>query len=279
MLKTYPEIIKLDKFGLTVKGWSRGSQNTGFMIPELKLLFDTQSRSQFEPEFIFISHSHTDHCFSLPMRVINLSTKPKIYVPAEATQLISDFVNATFRMGYCDPSYNHTYNIIGVNKDDILPLKNNFSIKVYDLCHNIPCRGYGIQYIRTKLKPEYINSPKNELISLKKNNVKVTMDIRENVFAYLTDTTSDVLIKCPELLSYKYIMTECTFIPCDDKKTEKEIQLADDAQHTHWNKLYPIIKTHPEITFILIHFSHRYSDDDLQRFKMSIPEKNILFAI
>lgn len=45
MLKTYPEIIKIEKFGLTIKGWSRGSQNTGFMIPEIRTLFDTQSRS------------------------------------------------------------------------------------------------------------------------------------------------------------------------------------------------------------------------------------------
>lgn len=298
MLKTYPEILKMEKFGLTIKGWSRGSQNTGFMIQELKTLFDTQSRSQFDPEFIFITHSHTDHCFSLPMRVLNVSTssrqrddvsslesqfkpstQPKVYVPTEAKQFISDFIDATFRMGYCDSSYKHSYNIIGVNPDETIPLKNNFSVKVYDLCHNIPCRGYGLQHIRTKLKPEYSDTPKNEIISLRKNKVQITMDIKENVFAYLTDTTPDVFTRYPELLTYYYVMTECTFLPCDSKKEDIEIQLAEKAQHTHWNKLHPIIKEHPEVMFVLIHFSHRYTDEDLLRFKESVQEKNVLFAI
>jgi ribonuclease Z len=279
MLEIYPEIIKIEKFGLTIKGWSRGSQNTGFMIPELRTLFDTQSRSQFDPEFIFITHSHTDHCFSLPMRVLNISTHPKVYVPTEAKQFISDFIDATFRMGYCDASYKHNYNIIGVHPDEIISLKNNFSVKVYDLCHNIPCRGYGLQHIRTKLKPEYIDTPKNEIISLRKNKVQITMDVKENVFAYLTDTTPDVFARYPELLTYNYVMTECTFLPCDSEKTDIEIQLAEKAQHTHWSKIYPIIKDHPEIMFILIHFSHRYTDEDLLRFKETVPEKNVLFAI
>ena len=44
-------------YGLTIKGFSRGSQNTGFVIPELKLMFDAQMRSD-SCSHIFITHGN-----------------------------------------------------------------------------------------------------------------------------------------------------------------------------------------------------------------------------
>lgn len=279
MSYSFPEIVKLDKYKLSVHGWSRGSQNTGFCIPELKILLDTQIHPKFDPENIFITHGHTDHCFSLPMRILNISTKPKIYVPMETKKFISDFIDATFRMGYCDASYKNDADLVGVTDGNILPIKNGYNMKVYDLCHNVPCRGYGLQYTRTKLKPEYTNLNKSEIIELKKKGENIVCSTIENVLAYITDTSTDVFSKQPELFTYQYIFVECTFLPINEKNVEKEIKLANEAGHTHWNLLYPIMQLHPEITFVLIHFSHRYSIDELTKFKSTVIDKNIIFAI
>jgi len=275
----YPEILKIPKYCLTLKGWSRGSQNTGFCIPELKLLFDAQINSGFEPEFILITHGHTDHSASLPMRIININSDPQIFIPYESKQFLIDYINATFRMGYCDSSYTSKHNVIGVKADEQYILKNGFSMKVYDMDHNVPCRGYGLCKTKTKLKEEYISKSKNEIIALKKNGITITEDINEPILAYLTDTTHQIF-KNEELFTYKYIITECTFLPCSSK-ADKEILLAEEAKHTHWNNLYPIIKAHPENIFLLIHFSHRYTIEELTQFKNNVSNelKNVIFVI
>lgn len=276
---TYPEIFKIPKHALTIKGWSRGSQNTGFFIPELKLLLDTQSSITFDPEFILITHNHADHCFSLPMKLTCINSHPVITVPRETIHFIVDFVNSAFRMNHCDMSSKCEHKIIGVVGGDIIPIKNNIFAKIYDLEHYIPCRGYGLNITKTKLKQEYIGLDKNEIVKLKHDGAVLTEPHVEPILAYLTDTTTNIFTKYPELLTYPYIMTECTFLPIDNDKTDKEIQLANSAKHTHWNYLYPIIKSHPEIIFVLIHFSYRYTNDELIHFRDTITDKNIIFAI
>ena len=249
------------------------------MIPELKLLLDAQSRSQFDPEFICITHGHTDHCFSLPMRILNIRTDPLVFVPDETKNLISDFINATFRMNYADPSYQHQCHLIGVVAGQVYPLKNSYQVRVYEMVHNVPCRGYGLQIIKNKLKPEYTGSSKEDLIDLRKGHVEIMHAVVEPVLAYLTDTTTHVFERNPELLSYPYLMIECTFLPCHPEDVLKELQLAEEAKHVHWNHLYPIIQQHPEITFILIHFSNRYTDLELTQFQQTIKETNIIWVI
>lgn len=281
MKYTYPTVLKIEKYGLTVKGWSRGSQNTGFAIPELKILFDTQISAGFNPTFIFVTHGHTDHCFSLPMRLINAPKSPNVFVPIEIKSLISDLINATIRLGNYYPKYEHNFNIIGANPHDIIQLNNNYKIHVYDLCHNVPCRGYGLQLTRTKLKEQYVGLPSGEIVKLKKNKVNITETHDEKVFAYLTDTTHEVFDKNSELLEYPYVMIECTFLPCriSEQNKKDEMELAAESHHMHWNNLYPIMKLHKEITFVLIHFSNRYTDEELTQFSKNIPEQNIIFAI
>jgi len=50
-------------------------------------------------------------------------------------QFVIDFVNTTFRMGYCDSSYMTEHKFTGVLPGDIVPLKNSMFAKVYDLHH------------------------------------------------------------------------------------------------------------------------------------------------
>ena len=129
-----------------------------------------------------------------------------------------------------------------------------------------------------KLKQEYQKLSKEEIIQLKKKKVQITEEIIENVFAYLTDTQPTIFTRYSELLTYAYIMTECTFLPINDPE-RKNIIMAKDAKHTHWDDLYSIMEKHPQNQFILIHFSNRYTDNELKIFKESVKLENVLFAI
>lgn len=269
------EVFRIPKYNLTIYGQSRGSQNTGFYIPELKMLLDTQTRMPCDAEIILVTHNHTDHCFSLPMRLTHISSKPIILVPKETQEFFVDFVNACGRLERCDKSYESPYKMIGVTEEDIF--LDKCTIRTYKLDHSVPCRGYGIIMNKTKLKKEYGGLTKHEIIKLKRSDIIITEKVSENVLVYLTDTTTKIFDTYPELTTYKNIIVECTFFPLGDG--DKEMILAIESKHTHWNDLYPIMKRNPNINFILIHFSNRYTVEDLMRFKSGVMEKNIFFVI
>jgi len=265
-------------YNLTIKGFSKGSQNTGFIIPELKVMFDAQMRSDSCTNNIFITHGHSDHIFALPMRICHVSKQPIVCVPNEIVDMTKKFIDSVFQLGYYDSTYNYECNIVGVRENDIININSSYRVKVYDLDHNVPCRGYGIQRVRTKLMQKYLNTPKQDIIKLKEQKISITEEIVENVFAYLTDTTPTIFSKYSELLTYKVIMTECTFLPINDPENEN-IEKSHEVKHTHWNDLYPIIVENEQTHFILMHFSCRYSDDELRKFRDTIELKNITFVI
>lgn len=62
-------------------------------------------------------------------------------------------------------------------------------------------------------------------------------------------------------------MIECTFIDIE------ELDRAIGTKHIHWNHLEEYVINHPDITFILYHFSSRYKAQYIDEFflKLNIP--------
>ena len=65
------------------------------------------------------------------------------------------------------------------------------------------------------------------------------------------------------------IVIECTFLLPDHK------QQAEQSDHTHWLHLEEIVKSNPDVTFVLIHFSLRYKNDEILKFFNDKP-KNVI---
>lgn len=61
------------------------------------------------------------------------------------------------------------------------------------------------------------------------------------------------------------IVVECSFLAVgmDEAKAEKE---AISRGHVAWTQLRPYVESHPEIEFILVHFSKRYSDEEVRTY-------------
>ena len=62
------------------------------------------------------------------------------------------------------------------------------------------------------------------------------------------------------IFGYKHIIVECTIL------NEEEKESAYSHGHIYWGDLKTIVKNHPDNQFILIHFSTRYSDDEIIEF-------------
>jgi len=248
--------MKLPNTLLTLRGHSRGSERTGFYIPQLKLFLDAGIQSYFNPTTILITHCHSDHSFALPMLLTGLTCPqpPKVCVPVEHLARFEDFNNSYYRLtkGRDDVK---TLQLVGVTQSDIIDLGKNHYAEVFRLDHSVPTCGYGIFETRQRLREEYKGLSGKEIAQLRKSGIIISENFKVYNLAFLCDTTTECFNINPQiLLNYPIIIVECTFI---DKDT---MELAKESKHTHWDDLRPIIVAHPKTLFILIHFSMRYQE-------------------
>lgn len=248
--------MKLPNTPLTLRGHSRGSERTGFYIPQLKLFLDAGIQSYFNPTTILITHCHTDHSFALPMLLTGLTCPqpPTVCVPAEDLARFENFNNSYFRLARCSDDVK-TEPLVGVTPASVVDLGKNHWAEVFRLAHSVPTCGYGIYEKRQRLREQYKGLTGKEIAGLRKSGTSVSEDFVVYHLAFLCDTTTECFTINPRILSnYPIIMVECTFI---DKDT---VDLAKESRHTHWDDLRPIVVAHPKTLFILIHFSMRYQN-------------------
>ncbi|CAH6419222.1 Hypothetical protein HVR_LOCUS420 [uncultured virus] len=250
-----------------IKGYSRSAYRTGFYIPELDIMLDAGPQNFNKPTHIFITHTHIDHIACLPLTMIGDEGGDHIFNiyshPATETH-IHNYIKAMFEanaMSVVDPS--PWYKFTGLTKSDSIQLTikgTNLRIKIFECDHKLPTISYGFSEIKPKLKDEYKGISGKDLGILRKAGAVITEDVEYKKLAYVCDTSISVLTNHPEIFDYKVVMIECTFILPD------ELSNAIATQHIHWSQLKPYVQSHPEINFILFHFSMRYRDAEINAF-------------
>ena len=248
-------------------GYSRSAYRTGFYISELDMMLAAGPQNFNNPSNILITHTHADHILCLPATLIGDSTINhvfNIYAHSKAKEYIDRYIKSMFDMNAMrDISSISWYNYHSLNEYDkfkLLTNKTELEIDVFECDHSIPTISYGISEIKDKLKDEYIGLPGHEIKKLKENNIEITKKVAYKRLAYVCDTSIKVFEMNPDILNYSVIFIECTFILPD------ELQNAIDTHHIHWQQLKPYIVAHPEIQFMLFHFSQRYRNIEISDF-------------
>lgn len=136
----------------------------------------------------------------------------------------------------------------------------HWTIDVVECVHRVPSVGYCIKEIRSKLKEEYKGLKGKEIASLKKEGKQIIDEVEYKQFVFMGDTTVKVFELHPEVFTYSTIFVECSFI---QDETEKK---AISTTHIHWNFLKPFVKENPQCLFVLIHFSLRWSEKQLEEY-------------
>lgn len=256
----------------TILGYSRAAYRTGFFIPQLNIMLDAGPQNFNNPDHIFITHTHCDHIACLPYTMIRddkTSSLLHVYGPAQSEELLRKFIAALFDVTAMTEDLNYrttqdqyfTYHgLEASHKARIVINKSPLDMEIFQCDHSVPTISYGFSVVKTKLKEEYLGLHGKAIAALKKAGAEITKEVINPTLAYVCDTSIKVLEDNPSILSYSVVFIECTFL------YSQEIENAAATKHIHWEQLRPYVLSHPEVRFVLFHFSLRYKDADILDF-------------
>jgi ribonuclease Z len=258
----------------TICGYSRAAYRTGFNIEQLDILLDGGGQCN-SAKHIFITHTHGDHIATLPFSLINPDVnmegfiKPVVYGPEPARSHIHNYITSLFTtnaMSYNDNLMklvedSYTYKGYSSACVDRINIKNtDYDLEIFMCDHGITTISYGFSSISNKLKDEYKGKSGTELKTLRLSGVTITNEVSTKKFAYICDTSIKVLKWHPNILNYPLVFIECTFLYPD------ELDNAAKTKHIHWLHLRDYVINNPNTLFVLIHFSLRYTDNEILDF-------------
>ena len=265
---------------ISVVGIGRSADATAYFLPELSLCLDAGLHvKSLAPRTILLTHGHRDHTAALPA----MAGCATVFAPRQITSLVRRFLVAEAQLNYGDETQTDEetiralgeFDIHGVgDADEILLAKSGYTgsptpigIQVFAAPHKdgVPAVSYGIYRSKKRLKPEYAGLPKHELGALLREDVNITESYSEGMLFFSGDTTIDLLRgRHREILpKYKCVIHECTFL---GEPTDALDASARRKGHTHYAQLHPFVAAFPQVTFVIVHWSLRYSKEQILDF-------------
>jgi ribonuclease Z len=264
--------LNLDK-KYKLKGFSRGSLRTGFMLLPCKIFLDSGVPCPINPNAVLITHGHQDHIDALYSNIIGDNNNNVIVVGTYSLiNNLKDYLSAckSVNCGF-KTKFNNWIPIPIINEEIINVNNTNYLIKSYLLDHEVECIAYGLFEIRKKLKEEYKERTQNELNELIKTNI-INEDYNYPILLFCGDMNYTSLETLP-FNSYPYIIIECTFFE------DIHINEARLKKHLHINDLIPYFKNNLTTKFILIHFSCRYTKSQIKEYSLKYSFDNVIYWI
>jgi ribonuclease BN (tRNA processing enzyme) len=263
--------LTLDK-KYKLKGFSRGSLRTGFMLLPTKIFLDCGVPSPVSPNAILITHGHQDHIDALYSNIISDNSNNKITIVGTHNLInnLKDYLSAckSLNCGF-KSKFNNWIPLSIITNLKITVSNTLFDIQSYYLDHEVECIAYGLSECRKKLKDEYKEKTQEELIELKKTET-IDEEYLYPVLLFCGDMGYISLETLP-FEKYPYVIIECTFF---DVKHKDE---AIEKKHLHIDNLLPYFDKYKETKFILIHFSCRYTKKELKEYFSKYTFDNVIY--
>lgn len=257
---------KLKFYGLSLSGI-----RTAIAMPELSLSFDVAQGYPylFPLKRYFISHGHLDHAAGVPyiisQKAMTSLAPGKFYMPPTLVEPLTQIMDLWSKI----EEHTYSYEFIATKPDDEIELNAQHFVKAFPTKHRIESLGYTVFEKNKKLKPEFTNTPKEELIRLKNQNIEIDNITENPLVSFTGDTEIDFLHSRPWIKKSKVLIMECTYL--DDKK---DVAHAKKWGHTHINEVIPVLPEIESEQIVFIHASSRYSDNEAKRLiKEKIPKE------
>lgn len=266
--------VQLKNVELTLRGQIGTSERCCFYIPEMRLFFDAgvDISFPFKADHIFISQTTTNHSLRLPSLLTEkCETFPITYVPAERVKLFRDFVQTWKALMYPSAGEVIGEGVVSVNGTKEYPIVGDYLMKSYKFSYNTmtnePVRGWGLIRKKYQLFGCFESLEPAEVSHLDANGIKTTVTTKQPLVAYVVGTSIEVFNQHPDLLCYRNIIVECTFL---DEEKQKDVGV---THAMNWTVLESVVANNPNVYFILVHFSLEYNIEDIKIFASQVEEE------
>lgn len=236
-----------------VQGISIAGEVTCVQIPELDVCFDMGAcpRAVLASAYVAVSHGHMDHIgalayFCSQRRFQGIGTA-RIVADARLAPAIRAMM-----AGFVELEQQITpYELIPLEPDQPLEIKNNVLLRGFPLEHTSPTFGYSIVERRSKLKPELLDLPQEKLRELKARGVEITRTLEVPQVAYFGDTAPGPHLLRPDVLHARVVICECTFFDPEHKARSRV------GMHMHLDDVVEWLPLLDAEALVLTHVSRR----------------------
>lgn len=181
---------------------------------------------------------------------------PTIYLPSEAKvpaeQLLFQWQRLDRGRLPCT--------LVPIGPDMEIAVSRNVLVKTFSAKHTIDAMSFIVYLVKTKLKPEYLNLPGEQIRDLRLSGTDITYEVRTPLIAYTGDSRPDVLTQYPDFLKAQVLIAEMTFI-----SLEHPLATIHKFGHTDLADFVALKDQFRNEVIIASHFSTRYSEKQIER--------------
>ena len=275
--------VKIEQKRFGIHGFSISGLTTYFQMPELDLCVDMGEcpMSALSLNHVLLTHSHGDHSRCLMRhnslrRMMQNPTQAVYYIPEAVYELAVDLIRAeTLFEGVSQERFElPRLECVKAGEYFDLAYRKDLEMIAFNVKHSIPAFGYTVFSKKKKLKKEFKDCTREEIINAKKSGIEIENNVSEPVISFMGDCLGESLWEERHIWNSPVVVCECTFLDKD------EVAMARKKGHTHIENLASVLKRVGTSmaceSIILTHFSMKYSKKHiLETVKKNIPEEFI----
>ncbi len=218
-----------------VQGLSVAGEQVALQIPELDIGFDIGAcpRAALPSKHLAISHGHMDHTGALAYFCSQRRFQGMGVATLVCDKRIAHDIHAMMD-GFSNLERQKTpYELIALEEDEKIEIKNNTYLKGFSVEHTAPSFGYTIIERRTKLLEDLVGLPQEKLRELKQRGQEITRELWIPLVTYIADTEPGAHLLTPEVRQSKVVICECTFFDQEHRgraKIGKHLHAEDIAE-------------------------------------------------
>jgi ribonuclease Z len=236
-----------------VQGWSIAGEETVVQVPELDLCFDIGRCPRFAltSKHVALSHGHMDHSAGLAyyysQRHFQDMEPGTVVCHAQVAKAIHNVMRA-----WIDLEVQRTpYKVVALAPEEELEIKNHLYLRAFDTDHTVPSLGFVVIERRSKLLPDLVGLPQEDLLERKNRGEAITHTLQVPLVCYAGDTMWGNHFEREDVLEAKILITECTFLEPGHRHR------ASVGRHLHLDDILVLLKRTKAEAIILTHLSRR----------------------